>query len=938
MSTHVGDIFFDAKIDRSQYDKGLGSLEKSATSIASKLSKALTISVAVAGVAGLVNATKKVAELGDNIDKMSQKLGMSQKAYQEWDYIMQRCGASIDSMTTAMKTLASSVETGKDALKALGISQEEALGLSQEQLFERVITALQGVEDTTKRTYLASQLLGRGATELGAVLNLSAQDMAYLRSNLESLGGIMSTTAVANSAQFKDSLTDLHMALRGIGDVLATYILPILTAVINKVVIPAIKFITMLFQTLFGWIAKVVGTLGIFRGAVDKSFGKDTQSAIQDTGISLEGVGGGIGNVGKSANKSKKAVQQLKRELMGFDKIVKLSENTGNNAGTTGGGIGGGGGAGGFDDIGGIADMVDNLSIPEETTSSWDGLGAKVAKVLADILDVGAKALTEVILPLIGAVTKSIVPIALDLVGTALKNIVDFATKLPQWLMNLLTNGDKTVTIDVNDKFTEKWREIAKLNDTNITVNVGLKKNFGANNNTVADWLVNSNLIGQAKAFIGLDRGFSGTVADWLKNNNYIGTVTAPVALKTNFGTNLTTVAKWISQSSIMGSTVNFLIGLGKNFGNGITTVQQWIKSAPVLGGAYNFVVGLAKGFGNSINTVADWIKSTPVLGSAVNFGIGLAKNFGNSIGTVAQWIKSGAQWGDATNKPIGLTKNFGSSIGSVNQWLRANSQWGDETKKPVGLLRNFGTNINSVNQWLRASSQWGDETNKPIGLRKGFGNNINSVNQWLKASSQWGDETNKPIGLTKNFIGADGKKKSTVSAWVKSYIGDQITITANIVSNGASNARRGATGGVYKNGTWKPIQQFAGGGILGTHGQLFIAREAGAELVGTLGGHTAVMNNDQIVASVSSGVAKAIAGIRFKMTAPRLSNVTPLTSTSTQITNDNTELVTLLKTLITVVQGLDLDVTLDGEKIKNNTVKRINQNTISTGKLEFII
>lgn len=31
------------------------------------------------------------------------------------------------------------------------------------------------------------------------------------------------------------------------------------------------------------------------------------------------------------------------------------------------------------------------------------------------------------------------------------------------------------------------------------------------------------------------------------------------------------------------------------------------------------------------------------------------------------------------------------------------------------------------------------------------------------------------------------------------------------------------------------------------------------AELVGTLGGHTAVMNNDQIVSSVSVGVAQAV-------------------------------------------------------------------------------
>ena len=42
----------------------------------------------------------------------------------------------------------------------------------------------------------------------------------------------------------------------------------------------------------------------------------------------------------------------------------------------------------------------------------------------------------------------------------------------------------------------------------------------------------------------------------------------------------------------------------------------------------------------------------------------------------------------------------------------------------------------------------------------------------------------------------------------------------------------------------------------------MFVAREAGPELVGTIGGHTAVMNNDQIVSSVSDGVAKAVASV----------------------------------------------------------------------------
>lgn len=49
----------------------------------------------------------------------------------------------------------------------------------------------------------------------------------------------------------------------------------------------------------------------------------------------------------------------------------------------------------------------------------------------------------------------------------------------------------------------------------------------------------------------------------------------------------------------------------------------------------------------------------------------------------------------------------------------------------------------------------------------------------------------------------------------------------------------------------------FASGGFPQA-GQLFVAREAGAEMVGTLGGRTAVANNDQIVAGITNGVATA--------------------------------------------------------------------------------
>lgn len=88
--------------------------------------------------------------------------------------------------------------------------------------------------------------------------------------------------------------------------------------------------------------------------------------------------------------------------------------------------------------------------------------------------------------------------------------------------------------------------------------------------------------------------------------------------------------------------------------------------------------------------------------------------------------------------------------------------------------------------------------------------------------------------------------------------IGEVITSAGQSVWNFITG---NAEGGIFAGGHWNPIERYAVGGLPDTS-QLFIAREAGPELVGTLGNHTAVMNNDQIVSSVSDGVAMAVSSV----------------------------------------------------------------------------
>lgn len=183
--------------------------------------------------AALVKGVGDLAEYGDHIDKQSQKMNMSAQAYQEWDAIMQHSGTSIDSMQMSMKTLANAAESGNDAFGLLGMSLEDVQRMSSEELFKATITALQNVESDTQRTYIAGQLLGRGATELGALLNTSAEDTEKMRQRVHELGGVMSDEAVKAAAAYQDSLQDMKTSMSGLTRGITSEFLPSFTEVMD---------------------------------------------------------------------------------------------------------------------------------------------------------------------------------------------------------------------------------------------------------------------------------------------------------------------------------------------------------------------------------------------------------------------------------------------------------------------------------------------------------------------------------------------------------------------------------------------------------------------------------------------------------------------------------------------------------------------------------
>lgn len=151
--------------------------------------------------------------------------------------------------------------------------------------------------------------------------------------------------------------------------------------------------------------------------------------------------------------------------------------------------------------------------------------------------------------------------------------------------------------------------------------------------------------------------------------------------------------------------------------------------------------------------------------------------------------------------------------------------------------------------------------------------------------------------------IGAGGKQIGGILALVSQIQkapGASLAIAAAVsIATGMMRLVFNKDGGIYKNGSWKPIAAAASGGAFSS-GQMFIAREAGPELVGTIGGNTAVMNNDQIVSSVAAGVYSAVV------------------SAMSQFQGQNSP------TAINVYVG--------GKKVTDVVVEEINRRTSSTG------
>lgn len=234
------DIGAKLTLDSSQYDQGMENAEKKATAFGGRAKKAFGLAVKAGAVVAsgavalggtMVKLAGDTAKYGDNVDKMSQKIGISAKSYQQWDYVMKRSGTSVDSLKVGMKTLSKQVESGSKEFEKLGISQKELKNSSQEEILKKTIKGLAGMEEGTERTAIATKLLGKAGLDMAPLLNQGTKAIDEQMEMAEKYGMVMSDKTVKASAKFTDSMTTLNGTVKGLKNRFMGEFLPSLTKV-----------------------------------------------------------------------------------------------------------------------------------------------------------------------------------------------------------------------------------------------------------------------------------------------------------------------------------------------------------------------------------------------------------------------------------------------------------------------------------------------------------------------------------------------------------------------------------------------------------------------------------------------------------------------------------------------------------------------------------
>lgn len=196
-----------------------------------------------AGITGaMALSIKSFAKAGDEVQKMAQKTGFSTESLSELRYAAELSGTSLEGIETGVKRMQSTLIDASDGLATatlsldkLGLSYEMLKGLSPEEQFLAITSAIANVEDPTLKAALAVDIFGRSGTDMLPMLAGGSEGLAAMRQEAHDLGIVFDQEAANKAAGFNDALTTMGKGMEGLKFTIAETLIPALMPLIEKI-------------------------------------------------------------------------------------------------------------------------------------------------------------------------------------------------------------------------------------------------------------------------------------------------------------------------------------------------------------------------------------------------------------------------------------------------------------------------------------------------------------------------------------------------------------------------------------------------------------------------------------------------------------------------------------------------------------------------------
>lgn len=201
----------------------------------------LTLVTFAAG-AGVFSFTKRFAEMGEEINKASQRTGIAIDKLQEWQYVAKLSGVATDDLNNSLKFLNRSIANAAAdptsaaaiAFNSMGIAVRNADGSLKDA--SQVMLSMSDVyarnADGAKKVQTGMVTMGRGGTALIPVLNEGSVAINKQMMALTQYGHVLDKVEIAQGTHFLETYRQLTTTIEGVAEVIALNLIPVLEPIL----------------------------------------------------------------------------------------------------------------------------------------------------------------------------------------------------------------------------------------------------------------------------------------------------------------------------------------------------------------------------------------------------------------------------------------------------------------------------------------------------------------------------------------------------------------------------------------------------------------------------------------------------------------------------------------------------------------------------------